>query len=47
MQEEVQDWGSVMESRNGLLVCDTAGVGYGAYWSWRGRDSIPHLGASP
>ena len=27
------------ESRNGLLVCDTAGVGCGAYRSWRGCDT--------
>ena len=27
-----------MESRNGLLVCDTAGVGCGVYQSWHGHD---------
>ena len=26
------------ESGNGLLVCDTAGVGCGTYWSWHGHD---------
>ena len=43
MQDEVRDQGSAYESRNGLLVCNTAGVGCKTYQSWRDCDNLSEL----